>query len=94
MNVTFYDDITNSGLIRPLLDLPLVNTAKIPENGNQYHACYYLWREFFIQQLAQGMTNYLKRPGTGELNHVTEAEAKRLIGEAPDRTKQLLFKLL
>jgi integrase/recombinase XerD len=40
------------------------------------------------------MNSYLKRPGTGELEHITENEAKQMIAEAPDRKKQLLFKLL
>lgn len=48
-----------------------------------------------MQNLAtQGANDYLKRPGTGELKHVTHQEAQRLIEQAPDRTKQLLFKIL
>jgi integrase/recombinase XerD len=47
-----------------------------------------------VKQLVRGMSSYLKRPGTGELEHITEDEARQMIGEAPDRTKQLLFKML
>lgn len=46
-----------------------------------------------MQKIAQGMNNYLKLPGTGDLDHLAESEAKQLIGKAPDRTKQLIFKL-
>lgn len=44
--------------------------------------------------LVEGSESYLARPDDGAYPHVSEAEAKRMSAKAPDRKKQLLFKLL